>query len=400
MKILYQSALLLLTLLLVPISSIAGVFGSPESNNVTIEGAYTGEIFSSLSGGIEQKSVYLDNYDLNITFNMEKLIGLRNTFLFFYIIGNSGDDPSANYVGDLQVASNIETNETWKLYEVWIEHAFLEDRFLVKAGLYDLNSEIDAVDPAGLFINSSHGIGPDFSQSGIMGPSIFSTTSLGVRIRANLSEELVLHTVILDGIPGDPDNPKGTRIKFGKDDGLLIAYELNYFHNFLGNSATGDGKLALGGWFYTSEFEDIEEVNTDGKPAMKNGNYGLFASFEHPVNENIAGFIRTGIANTDFNQLGFYLGAGISTTGLIPGRDQDQIGIAVANAFNGSKYMDVMKADNIDVDSQETNIELIYRMQIFSWMTFQPDFQYIINPGTDSSLDNASVISMRLELSF
>ena len=71
-----------------------------------------------------------------------------------------------------------------KLYEAWFEQTLFDDRLSFKAGLYDLNTEFDVVETAGLFINSSHGIGPDFSQSGVNGPSIFPTTSLGIRVKA------------------------------------------------------------------------------------------------------------------------------------------------------------------------------------------------------------------------
>jgi porin len=51
----------------------------------------------------------------------------------------------------------------------------------VKIGLYDLNSEFDVIEAAALFLNPSHGIGPDFAQSGRNGPSIFPVTSLAIR---------------------------------------------------------------------------------------------------------------------------------------------------------------------------------------------------------------------------
>jgi hypothetical protein len=47
---------------------------------------------------------------------------------------------------------------------------------------------------ASLFLNSSFGIGPEFSQSGLEGPSIFPNTSVGARFAIKPIEEIVLRT--------------------------------------------------------------------------------------------------------------------------------------------------------------------------------------------------------------
>ena len=56
---------------------------------------------------------------------------------------------------------------------------------------------------ASLFLNSSFGIGPEFSQSGLEGPSIFPNTSVGARFAIKPIEEIVLRTAALDGVPVD-----------------------------------------------------------------------------------------------------------------------------------------------------------------------------------------------------
>ena len=68
-------------------------------------------------------------------------------------------------------------------------------------GLYDINSEFYRLQSAGLFLNSSFGIGPEFSQSGIDGPSIFPRTALGVRVAYKPSGNVVLRAAAMDGVP-------------------------------------------------------------------------------------------------------------------------------------------------------------------------------------------------------
>ncbi len=130
----------------------------------------------------ETKNVSLYNVDLTMTIDAEKKWDMKGATFFFYVLGDGGDDPSGDYVGDVQGFDNIESPDTWKLYEIWYQQSFNNEKFSFLFGLFDLNSEFDVIETAGLFSNSSHGIGPDFSQSGANGPSIFPTTSLSLRL--------------------------------------------------------------------------------------------------------------------------------------------------------------------------------------------------------------------------
>src|SRR3546814_14116465 len=84
----------------------------------------------------------------------------------------------SDLAGDVQAVSNIETGvRALRLYEAWIDQK-IGDAASVRIGLYDLNSEFDALDTAGFFVSSTHGIGTDFAQSGRNGPPLFPATSL------------------------------------------------------------------------------------------------------------------------------------------------------------------------------------------------------------------------------
>jgi porin len=45
-------------------------------------------------------------------------------------------------------------------------------------------------------------------------------------------------------------------------------------------------------------------------------------------------------------------------------------------------------------------LEATYQAELAPWMTIQPDIQYIINPGGQSSIDNALVIGCRASILF
>ena len=54
----------------------------------------------------------------------------------------------------------------------------------------------------------------------------------------------------------------------------------------------------------------------------------------------------------------------------------------------------------IPVDEFELAIEVTYAAVVTSWLSVQPDLQYIINPGTDPSRDDALLLGVRTVISF
>lgn len=376
-----------------------------EENGVSFELVYTGEMSSNISGGLEQRSVYLENGDLVLSIDAEKLIGWTGASFSFYTLGDGGGSPSEN-VGDIQGVSNIESDETWKLYEAWYQQEFLGGRLSFLTGLYDLNSEFDVTETAGLFLSSSFGIGPDFSQSGENGPSIFPTTSLAFRTKVQISNAFYFQNAIFDGVPGDPEKPSGTHIKFDDGDGVLVASEVGFVTGTGENSDSPYSKFALGSWFYTAKYDDVLDVDGQGDPVRRSGNKGLYLIGEQTVyrekdpSQGLAIFARIGFANTKVNQIGSYFGGGLVFSGLIPGRDEDQLGFAVAAAFNGSKYKQAQLDAGNGVESGEVTLELSYNSQILPQLSIHPDLQYVINPSGDPEIKNALLFTTRFELAF
>jgi len=51
-------------------------------------------------------------------------------------------------------------------------------------------------------------------------------------------------------------------------------------------------------------------------------------------------------------------------------------------------------------DDAETAFELYYKRQVAPWLVLKPDVQYIANPGGDPAVDDAFVVSLRVQLDF
>lgn len=346
---------------------------------------YTSELIGNAAGGLRRGTRYLDNLDIVFEADLERIAGWTGAQLHLYGLYNNGNSIS-DLVGDSHAVSNIETGvRAFRLYEAWIDQKFGE-RVSLRAGLYDLNSEFDALDSSGLFVGSAHGIGTDFSQTGQNGPSIFPSTSLAARLQVEPAEGWAVRAAVLDAVPGDPARPGRTVIRLNKDDGALLVGEVQAP---LGK----DGKLLLGHWRYTARFD-----LTDGS-GTASGNAGTYIRAELPLSatpgRKLDGFARLGTASGRFNMFDFFASAGLKFTGWIPGREEDEFGIALAAGFTAEPYRTATGAS-----ASEIAVEATYRTQLAPWLAIQPHAQYIRRPSADPTVPDALVLGVRTEIGF
>ncbi len=357
---------------------------------------YRGELWYNSDGGLTTGSDYVDDAGLKFTADIAELFGGSDATLFAYLIYNNQSAFSEKFVGDLQVNSNIDAPHALRVLELWVEQPW-DEHYSLRIGLYDLNTEFDAVDTSGLFLNSSHGIGAAYAQTGIAGPSIFPLTSLAARFDWQLTAADTLRYAILDAVPGDPDDPRRTTIRLRSSEGALHAMEYN--HVF-----TGGTRVGVGGWAYSAEFDRIEGNDFSGAPLRDDGNRGLYAFMDLPLLSevthglDVSAFLRYGTATDELNALDGYIGGGIVVSNFLDARPDDRSGLSFASARAGDPLRRVAAAAGKPLLYAETSIELTYSTQLTPWLRLQPDIQYVINPGLDPALANALVFGLRVEV--
>jgi porin len=362
---------------------------------------YTSEIWQNMHGGLRTGNKVLGDLDVAAEIDGERAFGLEGVTLFANGLFIHGGSLSGQYIGDAQTVSNIEAPHQARLFELWVEKRFgsTNEGHSLRVGLYDLNSEFDVSDTGSLFVNSSHGISPQISQTGLNGPSIFPVTSLGARWRWALGPAWSAQFVALDGVPGDPNRPASNAIRLDSRDGVLLAGEI-------ARQGARLKKAAVGVWRYTARFDAFDPSASDAtSPARRRGDPGVYALIDTQLfterddgKQGLSGFVRAGTADSRVNRFANFLGAGLVYTGALPQRPEDQLGLAVASANNGGAYRISSARDGITTDRRETAIELTYRFALTSWLTLQGDLQHIINPDTNPLLADATAIGLRFEL--
>ncbi len=372
-------------------SGLSTLWGELKDN---IELNYDGEFFSNTAGGIERKSTFINYFRLVLNLYSDQLTGWKGTRLKAFILGVDGHDIN-KYVGTTQGISNIAAPNTLKLYELWIEQNLFNNKLSVLFGTFDLNSEFDSRMTSAIFINPSHGIGADFSHTGVNGPSIYPNTSYALRIKYKPFSPLEIKAAAFSAVPGR---------FFNKKDGLLITTEFD-FKKLSGYDINNFFNYDLGAWYYTGKFKKLESACIPGPSIYKQGNYGIYFSVEKSLlnfpgnpDRGLAAFLRYGITDKQVDQISNYFGAGIVCTGLFPGRENDEIGLALAMAQNNNNYITEESCNNVYVRKYEQIIELTYLYKLSGYLNIQPDIQFVINPTYCKKNNYALVAGVRLDL--
>jgi porin len=330
-------------------------FEAPLSRaGVTPSFIYDGDAAADLAGGAKRGAAYDSDLHVQLALDGTRLADLTGVTGWLDALWIYGSQPNL-FAGAAQGVSNISAPPALRLYEAWLQYNTPHNRYSVLAGRYDLNTEFYHLRSATLFLNSSFGVGPELGQSGIAGPSNFPNTSFAIRFAYKPLPSGVLRLAILDGAPVDPQ--PGSSGPFNPHNGLLLVGEADYVTHspanappfssrFLIGRQAGlppyDDKITVGAWYYTASFNDLSSVNSSGPPLRHQGEAGayllldhLLFTFKNDPKRRVTGFIQLGLADPLVDRFGSYIGAGVTATGLIHGRPDDESGLAMAMARNG-----------------------------------------------------------------
>ena len=300
----------------------------------------------------------------------------------FFTNGNSISDR----VGDLQGISNIEAHRGAEILEGWLE-LISPIGLGLKGGILDSNGDFDSIEPAQFFINSSHGIGPDLSSVGVNGPSIFPETGLGA-IAFFEEKKWSIKLGAFDPLTRASGSEfyKASNIDWDFSDGVLMVSELQV--------TTTDSRISVGIW--TSSFS--LEKNYTQLSNLSNAK-GMYTSLNRSDSFGDT-YIRLGLSESKNAYIDRYIGAGwvkkiSSSSNFLP---QSLIGISWASARLGDLglFSEWTGGElNKDDHSFEHILEISSNTKLSDNLQLQPNLQFIIQPGAQSSAQSRLVVGVR-----
>lgn len=365
---------------------------------VTFTAAYTADFLGDIAGGEQTGAGYVHLIKLSAAYDGENsgqpgLTGLVS-IVHIYPSQFTADD-----VGGIQNISAFEAQPGGlRIYEAWLQQDLANGTVEIKGGFVDINTTFDVQETAALFLNASQGIGPDISDTGLNGPSDYPRPALSMTAFYRPLEDWTAQLGVFDGAAGNPAN-KAAFVAVKLDGALLIAQVEKRFADI--------ARIELGTWTYTAAFPSLDQFDASGEPRAVYGNDGAYALVEGRLwaepgdsDGGLSGWLRLGVANGDINRVTNYLGAGLVYTGLITGRDKDEIGVAMARAGlgTGARYSGMIAGR--EIGDVETDLEATYRYACTDWLNIQPDIQYVISPHGDTHIANAVVVGLRLAFTY
>lgn len=387
---------------------------------VTMDANLIGEVLSNVSGGIDQRSVYIQNIDFQLLIDNEKLLGWRGSNILFSALQNNGNSIS-QFAGDVQGISNIEAEQTIRLYEVWIQQQLFADRVSILGGLYDVNSEFDFMQSASLFIQSSQGLGGDLAGSGLVGPPTFPIAGLAGRIKFVPHRNIYLQAGLMDGAPASLNSLKRTDFTWNRTGGTLAIAELGLLsfgrqtvqaeetpstrqsRSIVGREVDSGyrAKFAIGAWSYSKNYVSERYGTTIPSVTDNENDKGLYIITDWKWNPNprksyqeLSIFGRVGFTENQVSRFRSYSGGGITYQGLIPGDPNGLLGFSVASVQGSTLFQQL----NGQIDDFETVLEFTYLTHVIPWLTIQPDIQYVISPNASPNTPNALVVGIRTDI--
>lgn len=358
---------------------------------ITFSAGYIGDLFNNFHGGIQTGHGYMGLINFGVSFEFEQAGLWTGGEIYAEFQNTHGGLLSGNYLGDLQVVSNIENGDYSYLFQLWYRQRLGNLTFTI--GRHDLNADFFVSDLAAEYINSSFGI------MGIapinMPVSIFPKTGLGAIVRYDLSRKVSVSSAIYDGDPLDLERDRyGLDFRVGAEESFLGITEVEIRND----REDYPGIYKAGFVHHNGDFLNMEDTTSTLR-----GNSILYVLADQMLyrenaqdNQGLSLLAQYGISPENRSVNNMYLALGLNYYGLLPGRDEDVVGLAFAKASMSGAYRDLVPGSL----SHETAIEFTYKYGVTPNITIQPDLQYILNPGASGSVNNAFVGIIRIQLEY
>ncbi len=397
--------------LVLPSGNLFGAWGGLRTNleNAGLEPnlTFVNEFLGNPVGGRSQGVTAPSTLGLDVSFDLDKIAGLKDASLFVNGSERWGRGLSKDYIGNVFAVQSIFGFETYRLIDVAYLQKLFDDRVEFRVGRFStaddfmysaynygfVSGAFNAI-PVGIFFDAP-------------GMTVYTGTWAAMA-KVKPTERSYVMTGVYNGDPSireDPHHgvdfslhgPVFTMSEVGYqinglpgDNQLLGNYKAGFWHDnsVLTNFETGIP--VRGSWGYYGMFD--QALVAYGKPGSNRG-FGIFGS-------------TTVAVNPDIQQLPIFLTAGCSSRGHFESRPEDawSLGIAYGHFSEGLQNAQ-REAQQLNpaagVQNHETVIELTYRFSFRKGALFiQPDFQYIFRPGGTGQIENALVLGAQVGIHF
>jgi porin len=385
-----------------------------EDKGITFNLEYIAEIWGNPVGGVSNGTVYTGQMTFQGDIDLQKLLGWRGASFSTRWYWLSGEDLSEEHVGNILTVSNIAGFHTVRMNELWFQQKFLGEQISIRVGQMGADSEFYVSTHAIIFLNGALSWSPTLFTNIPNGGPVYPMSGPGIRLEVTPVNWLSYRGAVFQGNPFAQDvNRHGFRWDLSSSNGYFSIHELTFRLNQESDSSGLPGTFKIGGWFDTAPDPNANstqpwsyglhfvadqmlyrETHSDVAPVTDSK--GQQTSGASPSNQGLGAFTHVGLSPQNFSFINFYIDGGLTYKGLIPSRDNDVLGVAIGYGHLTDDPQDNPGRSN---PGYEIILETTYEIELASWLSLQPDLQYVIHPS-GTNIPNALVLGARTTLSF
>jgi porin len=387
-------------------------------DGVDFQLGFTTEAAYNVTGGDSNLLRNADQIALGVTFDFDKLVGLKGGKFQITVTDRNGQNLSADAnLGTLmQVQEIYGRGNTWRWTQFWYDQLLFDGVLDVKLGRLGVGE--DFMSFSCYFMN--------LSFCGSLPGNIVSTwynwpvSQWATRLKVNVTPEwyaqIGFYNINPDNIRTNDvfklNNPPGTI-------GTLIPVEGGWTPKLF--SAGLPGAYRLGAWYDTSNQPNVflaangqPLVLNPGVPALtENSGWGWYAMAQQQVT-TVRGDASRGLtvfanfvqADRDTATIDQVFIVGLFFIGPLDARPQDDIGFAVGRTHvnngvaQGQQLQNANGLGPVAVQTNEYPFELYYTFNVGNWLALRPNLQYILHPGGTSENSNVVVLGLKASVKF
>lgn len=384
-----------------------GVRKDLENRGLTLNSIFAVEISKNFRGGLNTERFtgqYL--YNLSLSLNLEKMVGLPGGEAFVNFQQFGGADPSSD-VGDAQTVSSLSGGDRTQLSEVWYKQSFFpiqhqhqdhheavteEELSLlwVKVGKIDVNSDFAFLESTADFHNGGMGLPvtdgllPTYPDSAF-GAEVFLTPVQWFYIGGG-----VFDGSLAEGMRTGLNGPKSL---FASPSDLYMIGEIGGKWDIKGYAGTIKSGLRYNNGSFT-RYDGSSQSGSFGGYVLAEQQVWKLSAEDDKCCRAISLFGGFDWADEDVSVFGNHYTAGLSLRGPFDFRSDDIVGLGYSTARFSRAAGSGYNREN------EQAIEAFYKVQITPWLSVKPDLQYIINPGGAQGVGEALTATVRVEVVF
>lgn len=383
--------------------------------------AFYSSIFSgNVSGGLDPgNATYVHDVWVGLKFDLEKLIGWQGGQFVVSGIDRTGGDLTRNYIGSIYSTQQMVGGQRPFLYQLYLQQKLFSKQLTVKLGRFGASDDFNTSPLYGYSLNN--GINGNIRNvlfdtrfsaypfATWAGALLLEPNTSGLRAKLGIFQTS-------EGMFEKEDN--GLNFGIGSRDGYTLIGQFGWAPEFFKKpipAEPGEGKAAVSsklsgmpGHYWIGGTYSKWDLYPRFGGGFEDHSYGFYAHADQMVyqeapgsDEGLIAWVASGYyPQQEISIVPFQINIGLNYQGLIPGRGKDRTMLHFIYGELSRDYARSVRVPGGGFPKSEKVVEFAHRFQITPWSYFQPDIQWVIDPGGTGDIPDAVVIGAQMGLTF